>query len=152
MKKTSLCEMYVWTMACHVFVFILGIGCICTMLVQTKKLDAGAERIFWLIFFTIVIIGCILFSVSVAKVIITLLKDYDAVKNNKALSITGKVLGFKRNRNPETGTQINNEPIIMIIDTEEEIILKINDRVTVGETYKFKYLKYSKLAEVVEKM
>ncbi len=92
------------------------------------------------------------FSVSLAKAIITFLKDYDAVKNNKALSVIGKVLGFERNRDPETGTQINDSPIIMIIDTEEKITLKINERVTVGETYKFKYLKYSKLAVVVEKM
>ena len=59
---------------------------------------------------------------------------------------------FKRNREPKSGVQINDKPILLKLDTGEEIQLIINDKILVGEIYKFNYLKHCKIAEVVEKM
>ena len=63
-----------------------------------------------------------------------------------------KVLKFKKNREPESGVQINDKPIVLVLDTNEEVELIINDKIMIGETYKFNYLKNCKIAEVVEKL
>ena len=59
---------------------------------------------------------------------------------------------FKRNREPESGVQINDKPIVLILDTSEEVELIINDKIMIDETYKFNYLKNCKIAEVVKKL
>lgn len=104
----------------------------------------------------IVVVGmCLMFTAFIIFSLIgliVLLKDYKALKHNSFVSITGKVIGLKRNRNPDSCAQINDHPIVMIMDTNEEIVLILNDWVTVGETYKFNYLKNSKIAEIVEKV
>ena len=94
-------------------------------------------------------VALIIFSI---KVIITLLKDAKSLKSNDYVSIVGKVLKFKRNIEPESGVQINDRPIVLILDTGEEVELFINDKIMIGETYKFNYLKNCKIAEVVEKI
>ena len=38
------------------------------------------------------------------------------------------------------------------MDTNEEIILNINDKLIVGDTYTFDYLKNSKIAEISDKI
>ncbi len=83
---------------------------------------------------------------------ITLLKDIKSLKNNNYISIIGTVLNFEKNIEPESGAQIDNTPTVLISDTNEKVTLRINDKVIVGETYKFNYLKNSKIAEVVEKI
>ncbi len=152
MKKTSIKELYLFTFIAHVFVLIICVAGGIFLLANIKGCMDSFGKVFGLIFAIAIVVAFIIFIICVLKVIVQLIKDYDAVKNDKAISIVGEVLGFKKNRDPESGTQINDMSIILIIDTEEEITLKINDRITVGETYKFKYLKYSKLAEVVEKI
>ncbi len=86
------------------------------------------------------------------KLIIVMLKDISSLKNKQYVFIVAKVLRFKKNREPESGIQINDRPIILIIDTNEEIELIINDNITVSEIYKFNYLNHCKIAEVVEKI
>ena len=39
-----------------------------------------------------------------------------------------------------------------MLNTNEKIELIINDNIMVGETYKFNYLKNSKIAEIIEKI
>ena len=43
-------------------------------------------------------------------------------------------------------------PIVLILDTSEEVELIINDKIMIGEIYKFNYLKNCKIAEVIEKL
>ena len=40
----------------------------------------------------------------------------------------------------------------MILETNEEIELTVNDKITVNEIYRFNYLQNCKIAEVVEKL
>ena len=42
--------------------------------------------------------------------------------------------------------------MVLIVDTFEEVELIINDKILIGETYRFNYLKNCKIAEVVEKV
>ena len=80
-----------------------------------------------------------------------LLKDREAVKQKEFVTIVGKVVGFKENRMPDTGIQINDIPIILTSDTNEKIELDIyEENVKIGETYKFQFLENSKIGEVVE--
>lgn len=122
------------------------------MVVNYKEFIENFGKILGIIFL-IGIVGLfavlIIFSI---KVIITLLKDAKSLKSNDYVSIVGKVLKFKRNIEPESGVQINDRPIVLILDTGEEVELFINDKIMIGETYKFNYLKNCKIAEVVEKI
>ncbi len=105
-----------------------------------------------IIFVVCIVLAFITLIIYSLIVLIVLLKDYKALKHNDFISIIGKVIGFKKNINSDSGTQINDHPIIMIVDTNEKVVLDINDIIMVGEIYKFNYLKNSKIAEVVEKL
>ncbi len=152
MKKTSIRQLYWFTMICHIFALLCGIGGSIIMVVNYKEFIENFGKILGIIFL-IGIVGLfavlIIFSI---KVIITLLKDAKSLKSNDYVSIVGKVLKFKRNIEPESGVQINDRPIVLILDTGEEVELFINDKIMIGETYKFNYLKNCKIAEVVEKI
>ena len=87
----------------------------------------------------------IVFSI---KAIMILLKDIKSLKRHEYVTIIGKVLRFKKNRELESGAQTNDNPIVLILGTNEEVGLIINDKISVGETYKFNYLKNCKIAEV----
>lgn len=122
------------------------------MIVNYNEFIVNAGKILGIIFL-ICIVGLfailIIFSI---KVIITLLKDLKSLKNNDYISIIGKVIKFKKNIEPESGVQINDTPIVLILDTNKEVELIINDKIMIGETYKFNYLENCKIAEVVEKL
>ena len=122
------------------------------MVVNYKGFIENVGKILGIIFLIGIVglfVALIIFSI---KVIITLLKDAKSLKSNDYVSIVGKVLKFKRNIEPESGVQINDRPIVLILDTGEEVELFINDKIMIGETYKFNYLKNCKIAEVVEKI
>jgi hypothetical protein len=118
------------------------------MIVFNKDLINTTGEIFGLIFIIGIVVAFIFLIIFSLKVIIILLKDFKAYKHKNYISITGKVIAFKRNREPESGMQINDKPIIKILNTNEEIVLNINDKILVGETYNFNYLQYSKIAEI----
>lgn len=148
MKKTSINQMYVFTMICHIFTLICGICGSILIIVFNKDLIDTIGEIFGLIFIIGIIIAFIFLIILSLKVIIILIKDFKAYKNKNYIYITGKVIGFKKNREPESGMQINDKPIIKILNTNAEIVLNINDKILVGEIYNFKYLQYSKIAEI----
>lgn len=148
MKKTSINQMYVFAMICHMFTLICGICGSILIIVFNKDLIDTIGEIFGLIFIIGIIIAFIFLVILSLKVIIILIKDFKGYKNKNYISITGKVIGFKKNREPESGMQINDKPIIKIVNTNEEIVLNINDKILVGEIYNFKYLQYSKIAEI----
>ena len=150
MKKTSIRQMYFYTMICYIFTLICGVaGCI-IMLIYSNEFISDAGKIRGIIFFVGILIAFIFLILFSLKVLITLFKDYNAVKNNNFISITAKVIKFKKNIEPESGAQINDKPVVMILDTKEEIVLNINDSIMVGGTYKFNYLKNCKIAELIE--
>lgn len=152
MKKTSIRQLYWFTMICHIFVLICGIVASVIMSINYNSFIESVGKTLGIIFLIFVIGLFIVLIFFSTKVIVILLKDFKSLKNNDYVSIIGKVLKFKRNREPESGVQINDKPIVLILDTSEEVELIINDKIMVGETYKFNYLKNCKIAEVVDKI
>lgn len=152
MKKTSIRQLYWFTMVCHIFVLICGIVASAIMTINYNSFIENIGKVLGIIFLIGVdglFFTLIFFS---TKIIVILLKDFKSLKNNDYVSIIGKVLKFKRNREPESGVQINDKPIVLILDTSEEVELIINDKIMIDETYKFNYLKNCKIAEVVKKL
>jgi len=76
-------------------------------------------------------------------------KDFQAAKNSEFLELTGTVLKFAKNQNVDSGQQINSIPIIKIIDSDEIIELKVNGLTKIGQTYKFRYLKHTKMSVII---
>ena len=152
MKKTSIRQLYWFTMICHIFVLICGIVASAIMVVNYNGFIESIGQVLDIIFLIgVVCLFVVLITLSI-KVIITLLKDLKSLKNKDYISIVGKVLKFTKNIEPESGVQINDKPIVLILNTSEEVELVINDKIMIGETYKFNYLKNCKIAEVVEKL
>ena len=152
MKKTSIHQLYWYTMICRIFALICSIGASVLMTVNYSSFIESLGKVLGIIFLIGAVGGIVVLIISLIKGIITLLKDLKSLKNNDFISIIGKVLKFKKNIEPESGVQINNIPIVLILDTGEEIELFINDKIMIGETYKFNYLKNCKIAEVIEKI
>ena len=98
MKKTSIHQLYWFTMICHIFALICGIVAGVIMAVNYNSFIESIENVL-VIIFLIGVAG--LFVVLIAfsiKVIITLLKDLKSLQNKDYISIIGKVLKFKKNR------------------------------------------------------
>ena len=150
MKKTPIRQVYWFIMICHIFTLLCGICCAILLPVHYKEFVDSFGKIFGMLFLVSLFVVFIILIVCSAKVIVTLLKDAKSLKNNEYVSIVGKVLRFKKNIDPDTGTQMNNTPIVLILDTNVEVELHIKDEIMVGEIYKFNYLKNSKIAEVVD--
>ena len=136
-------------MICHIVVLLCGVVAGVIMTVNYNSFIESIGKVFGIIFLIGVVSLLVVLVISSIKAIITLLKDLKSLKNNDYVSIVGKVLKFKENREPGSGVQINDKPIVLILDTNEEVELIINDKIIVGETYKFNYLKNCKIAEVV---
>ena len=120
------------------------------MLIHSNEFISNAGKMFGVFFLIGIISLFVILSVFSLTKIIILLKDQKSLKSKNFITIIGKVIRFKRNREPESGVQINDKPVVSILDTNEEIELIINDTIMIGEIYKFNYLKNSKIAEVVE--
>ena len=152
MKKTSIHQLYWFTVVCYIFTLICGaVGSILILIYANEFIDS-LGKIWGLIFITGIIFALIFLAFYSSKTIIILLKDFLDLKNNEYVSIIGKVIAFKKNRDPDFGMQINNNPVVLILGTKDKIELFINDKIMIGETYKFNYLKNCKIAEIVEKI
>ena len=152
MKKSSIRQSYWSTMICYIFVLICGIVVSVIMTVNYNSFIENVGKVLGIIFLIGVDGLLVASTISSIESIIALLKDLKSLKNNDYISIVGKVLKFKKNREPELGVQINDHPIVLILDTSEEVELIIDDEIMIGEIYKFNYLKNCKIAEVVEKI
>ncbi|MBQ2876923.1 MAG: hypothetical protein IJE25_07930 [Clostridia bacterium] len=148
MKKTSIRQLYWFTMICHIFVIICGIVASVIITVNYNSFIESIGKVSGVIFLVGVVVLLVVMIAFSIRGIITLLKDLKSLKNNDYISIIGKVLKFKKNIEPESGVQINDKPIVLILNTSEEVELIINDKIMIGETYKFNYLRHSKIAEV----
>ena len=152
MKKTSIRQLYWFTMICHIFALICGIGGSIIMVIYSKELIESFGKTLGIIFLISIVVMFVILTIFSTKALVSLLKDAKSLKSNDYISVTGKVLKFKRNIDPESGRQTNNKPIVLVLDTNEEVELFVNDRIVVGAIYKFNYLKNCKIAEVVEKL
>ena len=88
----------------------------------------------------------------ITKELIPLLKDYSNVKSSIYQIVCGSVIAFKKNRDPESGIQINSKPIVQPVGQSDTIMLKVNTSLKIGQTYIFIYLEHSKLAYVKEEI
>ncbi len=150
MQKMSIRQNYFYSLVCYIFVFACGIaGGIVVICHINEFVGDGENSLGWLFVIGLLVAFLALIILSVKKAIV-LLKDYNDLKRGNFISITGKVRGFLKNREPESGVQINSMPIVMVEETEE-IILNINDHIVLGETYTFNYLKNSRIAEITKK-
>lgn len=148
MKKTSLSDFYLFHLIMSVFIIVIGI--IGTVFAITQLFKVFQNVLHSIVYTCLMIVFIAVFIAGLKRMIV-LLKDYSALKSKIFCSVIGKVIGFKRNVNPEDGKQYNTYPIIEILQTKEIITLHVNDKVMIGKKYKFNYLSNSKLAEVAEK-
>jgi len=152
MKKTSIHQLYWLTMIAHIFALICGIGGSIIMIIYSEGLIESFGKTLGLIFLISIVVMFVILTIFSTKTLVTLLKDVKSLKSNDYISVVGRVLKFKRNTDPESGRQTNNKPIVLVLDTNEEVELFVNDRIVVGTIYKFNYLKNCKIAEVIKKL
>lgn len=93
-----------------------------------------------------------IFSIAEIGFLYTLikyLKDFNCVRKNSFDEITGKIVRYKRNQDPESGQQINTRAIVIGIDSNKEIeILVVEGIINCNEIYTFIYLKYTRIGAV----
>lgn len=153
MKRNTICQMYYFSLICHMFMLLCGIGGGVFMMIYVRLFLMQGKLGF--VVFCIIMIMMFLFLITLSiKALTMLIKDHAFLINKEYITVSGKVIGFKRNRDPESGVQINDRPIIRVLDslntehTDNQIVLYVNDKILIGETYVFRYLKHSKIAEV----
>ena len=146
----SIHQVYWYSIVCNFITIIGGISVAIFFIFDLNETIESWGRFWGIIFILFITSFCLVCSLSAVKSLSILFKDFNSVKNKNYISIIGKVIKFKKNISLDSGSQVNNEPIVLILDTNEKIELIVNDKIMVGETYKFNYLKNSKIAEIVE--
>lgn len=93
-----------------------------------------------------------IFSIAELGFLYTLIpyfKDLKSVRNNTFEELTGTVIRYKRNQDPESGQQINTCAIICAINCSKEIEIRVTEGMTQrNEIYTFIYLKHTKIGAV----
>jgi len=152
MKKDRLKDLFIFYLFTHIFAFLSGLFGIILLIINSKEFIFSFDKVFGIILYILIICAFILIILFSIITLLPIIKDFKCIKEKKYLTINGMAVGFKENRNPESGIQINNLPIILIENVNEKIILCINQEVYIGERYQFKYLKNSKIGEVIKKL
>lgn len=132
----------------HLCALICGIGGSVIIIINYKGFIESVGKTLGIILLVGIVGLFVILIVFSIKAIMILLKDIKSLKRHEYVTIIGKVLRFKKNRELELGAQTNDNPIVLILGTNEEVGLIINEKISVGETYKFNYLKNCKIAEV----
>ena len=149
-RKKTIKENYFDSMLGQIIMLVINTACI--ILTAVFYDDFFGSKHLMKIIGTVIAITIIvilsLMAVFQIRSIILLLMDYDALKHRRYVSVIGKVVGFKRNEEPNSQVQINDTPMIINQDTGEKIILRLKEELLLGGTYKFNYLKHSKIAEL----
>ena len=109
MKKTSIRQLYWFTMICHLFALICGVGGSTIMIINYNEFFSSVGKILGIIFLIGIVGLFVILIISSTKVLVTLSKDMKSLKSNDYVSVIGRVLKFKRNREPESGVQINDK-------------------------------------------
>ncbi len=152
MKKQTISEHYKGRIVAIITMLLV---CACMTLYAilnfSEILNSSDDKSVGIIFLVIIFGSCaVLFVSSIVQMIIAI-KDYNDFKNKNYVTIIGKVIGFEKNTNLDTGAQINDKPIVYVFETHEKIVLSTDDEVSIGNIYTFNYLKNTKIAEVVNK-
>ena len=151
MSKSSIEERFQFNLIGTIIMTVLMLVPEITIIVDRQKVIDDWGFTWWIVGVVAFFILFVAICVNSIKDIMVLLEDRNAVKQKEFVTIVGKVVGFKENRMPDSGIQINNIPIILTSDTNEKIELDIyEENVKIGETYKFQFLENSKIGEVVE--
>ena len=149
MRKTSVSKLYKFYLLSQIFISLTTVlSAIVIISSSSESINDQGNSTLGLLFEIVVITALAVLLIISIKTIVLLLKDFDNYRKKKYITVEGQVIGFKKNRDPESGLQMNNTPIINVVDTNERVVLNINDSVCIGKTYVFHYLKYSKIAEV----
>ncbi|MDD4000038.1 MAG: hypothetical protein PHX62_03995 [Bacilli bacterium] len=130
-----------------VFIIIMVTGII-LVIVNKNSISIGANELFNYILIYGLIILCSIGTLIFLRELIKYSKDFKAVKNGQFEEVTGTIIKFAKNQDPDSGRQINCIPIIKISNSDETIRLKINYFTKIGETYTFIYLKHTKMGAI----
>ena len=96
MKKTSIRQLYWFSMIFHIFLLICCFFSSLIMSINYKIFIESVGKTLGIIFLIFVIGLFIVLIFFSTKVIVILLKDFKSLKNKDYVSIIGKVLKFKR--------------------------------------------------------
>ncbi len=98
----------------------------------------------------IIAVSALILLYSCIKNSIPLIKDWNDFRNDHFSIIEGVVVGFEKNREPESGIQIDDTPIIETAK-KQHISLNVGSFLEKGKYYTFYYYKNSRIAKAVEK-
>ncbi len=146
--KNNIMRMYILELIIITFSLLCGIiGVVFTILYNSTFLEID---FFGIVIFIGSVIGFSLLGIFAVKEFIPLLRDCKDLRKGNFKIAYGKVVGFQKNRDPDSGRQINSRPIIQIEGKSDTIVLKVNANLEVGKKYGFEYLKHSKIAQIYE--
>lgn len=148
--KETIKKTYYFSLLVYLFIFLCSFVFAVLFFINRIDFIHVHEKIKGIILIIFILIGLIILTIFSLKELIKLMMDYKAVKAKKYIEITGKVLEYKRNRNLVMAAQMY-KIIVLVKDTNETIQLFTYSVVRVGQSYKFNYLKNSKIAEAVGK-
>jgi hypothetical protein len=122
------------------FNILIIVGIVLSVVPKENSLFSASPRIVPYVVFAALIImeAYLLYSLIIG------LRDLKSVRTSSFERVTGKVIRYMRNQS-ETGSQLNNFPIIQIENSDETIRLLVNKGTAINETYTFIYLKHTKL-------
>ncbi len=145
-NRASLKEQFIVGMVLWIGVVIISI---IGVFVMINSLPNSSDIELWKYISYIICIVAVVFTIIflIITQIIPYFKDLKNCIRENYLNVTGKVIGFEKNENPDSGDQIDCIPIIQT-ETGEKITLSVNEFLDIGKTYTFNYLKHTKLAEV----
>ena len=131
-------------MGSHIFLFLLVIGGLVFIICSVNEFIESFHEYgipAYVFFIPAFLVGAFLGG----RETLPFLRDFKNLKNKNFEVVTGKVIGFKKNLDVESGVQINGFPKIMT-ENSELIILSVNEVLEKDTTYTIIYLKNSKIA------
>lgn len=140
-------EMFVVDFITLHFIIALFLGSFAYMIYMIIN-EYKSGEIVYIVGGCIAIIGFVIGIIIGIKELKKYFKDFKCAIEMNFKEVTGTIIRFAKNIDPESGSQCNNFPIIKINGTESTIELQITTVVNVGETYTFIHLENTKSAEI----
>mgnify|MGYP004670688091 CR=1 FL=1 len=100
------------------------------------KIGAALIIAFFLIFFN-------------RKNLKNMILDFPAYRKKQYKKVVGKVIGFRKNEDPNDGIQRNNCPYVEVEGIENLLLLETGGILESGETYAFLYLEHTGCAQMI---
>lgn len=147
-NRMSITKQYYFDFAAYIVLSISGVALLVLTIMYKDLIVPIANAFIGYSFLIVLLIAFTFISIFGFVKCSLFVKDFKLVKLKQYLHVDGLVVGFKKNKDTESGVQINCFPIILISGTQNKIILKVNDVLETGETYSFVYLKNTKIAMI----